>query len=88
MLDFLKTEANNTYTENGEATYISTKSDCLDLFATIGALRHASDEDIIFRFTRAYAENADLAMKIYLISPLSPMLRKKRKKQRRLSPLF
>jgi len=64
MLDFLKTEANKTYTENGAATYISTKSDCLDLFATIGALRHASDEDIIFRFTRAYAEDADLAMKM------------------------
>ena len=64
MLEFLKTEANKTYTENGAATYVSTKSDCLDLFATIGALRHASDEDIIFRFTRAYAEDADLAMKM------------------------
>ena len=64
MLDFLKREANKTYTENGAATYVSTKSDCLDLFATIGALRHASDEDIIFRFTRAYVEDADLAMKM------------------------
>ena len=63
MLEFLKREANKTYTENGAATYVSTKSDCLDLFATIGALRHASDEDIICRFTRAYAEDADLAMK-------------------------
>jgi hypothetical protein len=64
MLDFLKKEANKTYTENGAATYVSTKSDCLDLFATIGALRHASDEDIIFRFTRAYVEDANLAMKM------------------------
>ena len=64
MLHFLKREANKTYTENGAATYVSTKSDCLDLFATIGALRHASDEDIIARFTRAYAEDADLAMKM------------------------
>ena len=64
MLEFLKKAANKTYTENGAATYVSTKSDCLDLFATIGALRHASDEDIILRFTRAYAEDADLAMKM------------------------
>ena len=63
MLEFLKREANKTYTENGAATYVSTRSDCLDLFATIGALRNASDEDIIARFAKAYAEDADLAMK-------------------------
>lgn len=63
MLDFLKNEANKTFTENGAVTYRSTMSDNLDLFATIGALRSASDEEIIKRFTRAYAENADLAMK-------------------------
>ena len=55
--------ANKTYTENGAVTYRSTESYCLDLFATIGALRAASDEDIVKRFMRAYAENADLAMK-------------------------
>ena len=37
MLKFLKKEANMTYTENGAATYRSTQSECLDLFATIGA---------------------------------------------------
>lgn len=63
MLDLLKNEANRTYTENGAVTYASTRSDCLDLFATIGALRNASDEDIIGRFVKAYAEDADLAMK-------------------------
>ena len=41
----------------------STQSECLDLFATIGALRRESDEEITNRFLRAYAENADLAMK-------------------------
>ncbi|SKB92860.1 protein of unknown function [Lachnospiraceae bacterium] len=63
MLDFLKNEANMTYTENGALSFASTKSDCLDLFAAIGALRNASDEDIIGRFVKAYAEDADLAMK-------------------------
>ena len=63
MLDFLKKEANMTHTENGAVTYRSTQSECLDLFATIGALRRESDEEITNRFLRAYAENADLAMK-------------------------
>ncbi len=64
MLRFLKEEANLTRTENGAATYASTQSHCLDLFATIGAIRHASEEEITQRFTMAYAENPDLAMKI------------------------
>lgn len=63
MLEFLKQEANLTYTENGAVTYRSTQSHCLDLFATIGALRRESDEEIADRFLRAYAENPDLAMK-------------------------
>lgn len=63
MLDLLKKEANLTHTENGATTYLSTQSECLDLFATIGALRRESDEEITDRFLRAYAENADLAMK-------------------------
>ena len=63
MLEFLKKEADKTYTENGAVTYRSTRSDCLDLFATIGALRRESDEEITDRFLRAYVENADLAMK-------------------------
>lgn len=63
MLELLKREANKTYTENGAVTYLTTESDCLDLFATIGALRQATDVEIIKRFSRAYAENPDLAMK-------------------------
>ena len=63
MLQYLKNEANLTHTENGAVTYQSTQSECLDLFATIGALRRESDEEITNRFLRAYTENADLAMK-------------------------
>ena len=64
MLEFLKKEANKTYTENGAVTFRTSGRDCLDLFATIGALRRESDEEITERFLRAYAENPDLAMKI------------------------
>ena len=64
MLDFIKEEANMTQTENGAATYVSTGSECLDLFATIGALRRESDAEIIARFVRAYTESPDTAMKL------------------------
>ena len=64
MLEFLKNLSNRTLTENGAVTLRSTDSECLDLFATIGALRNASDQEIETRFLRAYAENPDLAMKI------------------------
>lgn len=64
MLQYLKQESNKTFTENGAVTLKSTLSDCLDLFATIGALRRESDEEIIARFMRAFAEDKDMAMKL------------------------
>ena len=63
MLKFLKKEANKAYTENGAVSNASTMSDCLDLFATAGALRNASDDEILERFIRAFAEDRDIAMK-------------------------
>ncbi len=64
MLSYLKNTANTAYTENNAVTNMSTMSDCLDLFATIGAIRAADEQEIVKRFLRAYTENADLAMKI------------------------
>ena len=64
MLQLLKQQANKTFTENGAVTYVTTGSDCLDLFATIGALRRASDSEIEARFIRAFTENSDAAMKL------------------------
>lgn len=64
MLNSLKKEMNKAYTENGAVTNASTMSACLDLFSTIGAIRHANDEEIIRSFSRAYIENPDIAMKI------------------------
>ena len=52
-----------TLTENGAATYISTKSHCLDLFGTIGAIRNSTENDIIDRFVKAYSEDKNLAVK-------------------------
>ena len=63
MLEHLKNEANRTYTENGAVTHATTYCDCLDLFATIGALRSSNEQEIIKRFVRAFTENPDLAMK-------------------------
>lgn len=64
MLNYLKDSANKTFTENGAVTLQSSGSYCLDLFATIGALRSSSTDEIQKRFMRAFAENPDQAMKI------------------------
>ena len=64
MLNAIKRESNRTFTENGAVTLASTYSDCLDLFATVGALRKAPEQEILDRFIRAYTEDPDKAMKI------------------------
>ena len=64
FLQKLKNAANKAYTENGAVTYASTLSDCLDLFATSGALRNASRSEITQRFIRAFSENPDYATRI------------------------
>ena len=63
MLNYLKKEANITYTENGALTHRSTHSECLDLFATIGALRSSTEREILSRFVGAFTEDPDLALK-------------------------
>lgn len=63
MLTYLKQEANRALTENGAETCAGTQSDCLDLFATIGALRSADAGEILARFQKAFAEDRALAMK-------------------------
>ena len=68
MLNELRNTLNHTSrTENGAVTLNSSLSHCLDFFATVGALRDASDDDIINRFELAFIENPDLAMKILLL---------------------
>lgn len=60
----MKRENNQTYTENGAVTLKTANSDCLDLFARIGALRNVDASECIKIFARAYAENPDYAMRI------------------------
>ena len=66
MLELLKKENNETFarTENDAAALASTGSDCLDLFASIGALRAADEEEIRRRFVRAFAEDRTTALRI------------------------
>lgn len=64
IVNMIDNALNKNYTENGAATLATTGDCCLDLFATIGALRHVSEEEICLRFMRAYAEDRDKAMKI------------------------
>ena len=63
MLNYSDNELNIAYTENGALTLRTSGSEVLDLFATIGALRNADEEEIIARFVSALHEDADLAMK-------------------------
>lgn len=64
MLEYLKKEIDQTFSEKGGLAYETTGSDCLNLFATVGALRQADDTEIILRFIRAYTEDPDTAMKL------------------------
>ena len=63
MLNALKSAANTAFTENGALTLRTTGSECLDLFAAIGALRDAEEAEITRRFLRAWAEDRSLALK-------------------------
>ena len=64
LLNGMKQATNYTLTENGGITHKTTNSDLLDMFAMGAAMRNRSDEDIILMFQKAFAENAELAMKM------------------------
>ncbi|MCR5540959.1 MAG: DUF2828 family protein [Ruminococcus sp.] len=63
MLNFLKKEANLTFTENGGTAYRSSESFCLDMFFKAGAMRNSSEEEIAQTVIRAYTANPDKTMK-------------------------
>lgn len=63
MLNHLNNHFNETTTLNGAKAFKSTQSAVLDLFSQGGAMRSRSDNDIVQLFSKAYAENATLAMR-------------------------
>ena len=61
FVESMKEKNNKTYTEKGAKALKSTKSDLLDLFGTIGSLRSRSEEEIERLFSKAFAEDKELA---------------------------
>ena len=57
-------QTRNGHTENGMVTNSSTLNFCVDLFASIGAMRGYDKSRITNMFAKAYNENALTAMKI------------------------
>ena len=55
---------NTTLTENGAVAYNTTSSNLLDLFSIIGAMRTRTEEEIIQKFSAAFAEDKLLATKM------------------------
>lgn len=64
FINGIKNETNETLTENGAIAYKTTNSSLLDLFGCIGALRTRPSQEIINKFTKAFAEDQLLAMKM------------------------
>jgi hypothetical protein len=63
MLNYLKNAANVAYTANGAKVNATTGSALLDFFAQGGAMRSMSDSNKIASFTKAFAEDATLALR-------------------------
>ena len=65
-MDFMEVWKRNSEiirTENGAAARNTSRSAVYDMFATGGAYRNRSDEDITLLFHKAYNEDKDLALK-------------------------
>lgn len=64
FLQGLKNDQNYTYTENGGVTHKTTNSYVLDYFSQGSAFRNRSIEDIVKVFSKSYATDPLLTMKI------------------------
>ena len=62
LRDALQTQ--DTVTENGMATNSSTLNHCVDLFFQIGAMRGMDKKRLVSKFSKAYNEDALVAMRI------------------------
>jgi hypothetical protein len=63
LVSALKNPTVMTRTENGALTFASTKSKILDLFATGGALRSRTPDEVTSLFSDAFDENPQLALR-------------------------
>lgn len=63
MLSHLSNHFNETRTTNGAKAFKSTQSAVLDLFSQGGAMRDSDDNQIVTLFSKAFAEDATLALK-------------------------
>lgn len=66
QMDFsnaMRTDSHRTYTENGAQALNTTENACLDLFATIGALRDRNETEVSTLFAEAYKADPLLATK-------------------------
>lgn len=64
FLNGMENALNVTHTQNGSPAYATTKTELLDLFAEIGALRNSSDQQVKQKFINAFGEDRLLAMKM------------------------
>lgn len=64
LAEALAHESNVKLTENGALARESTESRLLDFFGVCGAMRNASDDEIMSIFSKAYSEDALSALKI------------------------
>ena len=62
LRDALQTQ--DTVTENGMTTNSSTLNHCVDLFLQIGAMRGMDKKRLVSKFSKAYNEDALVAMRI------------------------
>lgn len=60
----LKQRSTETQTQNGDKAYNTTKSCCLDLFASAGVLRGSEERTILSYWEKAYKEDPILAVEI------------------------
>lgn len=64
LQEIAKKESSIKITENGAMAYNTTFNSCLDLFATAGALRPRTEDEIRRKFEKAFAEDSEIATKM------------------------
>lgn len=64
FLDSLTNILNTTETQNGAITNASSLNSCVDFFAQGGAIRSKPDDEILRLFTRAFSQDATVAVRL------------------------